>query len=145
MNHSPKIICFESGLQIVADVEESIQLDSEGKYMVHYPMEVMRIPVNKTQEAYSIRPWMSFTSATAFEINKSNVLSIAPLSEYFAKGFEELKETYFEDIEGEMSEEDDDVINQETIDDYLDSAEYDEETLKEMVEEIVGRRKRVLH
>ena len=80
MNHSPKIICFESGLQIVADVEESIQLDSEGKYMVHYPMEVMRIPVNKTQEAYSIRPWMSFTSATAFEINKSNVKNYLQLN-----------------------------------------------------------------
>ena len=42
MTNEPKIIVFDSGLQIVATVEESDTLDALEKIKVHYPMEIMR-------------------------------------------------------------------------------------------------------
>ena len=62
MTNEPKIIVFDSGLQIVATVEESDTLDALEKIKVHYPMEIMRLPVSMTHEAYSVRPWISFLS-----------------------------------------------------------------------------------
>ena len=52
MTNEPKIIVFDSGLQIVATVEESDTLDALEKIKVHYPMEIMRLPVSMTHEAY---------------------------------------------------------------------------------------------
>ena len=66
MKEETKIICFDSGLQIVATVEESDTLDALEKIKVHYPMEILRLPVSMTHEAYSIRPWMTLSNETVF-------------------------------------------------------------------------------
>ena len=113
MTEQPKIICFDSGLQVVATVEESDTLDALGVIKVHYPMEIKRMPVSMTHEAYSIRPWMAFSSETVFEVNKNNIVAIAPLSEGYHAGYENLN--------------------------------YDEETIKEMIDELMGKKTRILH
>tara|TARA_B100000900_G_C20600682_1_gene725430 strand:- start:191 stop:613 length:423 start_codon:yes stop_codon:yes gene_type:complete len=140
MISEPKIIIFDSGLQIVADVEETDNLDALGKLKVHFPMEIMRMPVSMTHEAYSIRPWMSFSDGTEFEINKNNIVAIAPLSEGYREGYYNLKDGYFNKPEG--------LPSPELIDEYEEEWEenrMDEDTIKEMIDDIIGRKKRILH
>ena len=139
MTNEPKIICFDNGLQIVADVEETDALDALGKIKVHYPMEIQRLPVSMTHEAYSIRPWMSFSNETIFEVNTNNIVAIAPLSEGYHAGYENLKDGYF-NIPNELPPSfDDDYFEDE------DEERFDSESLKEMVDELIGKKKRILH
>ena len=135
MRNEPKIICFDSGLQIVATVEESETLD---KIVVNYPMEIQKFPVSMTHEAYSIRPWMSFSNETVFEVNTNNIVTIAPLSEGYYDGYENLKDGYF-NKPNELPP------LEEYIDEEEDEERFDSETIKEMVDEMIGRKKRILH
>ena len=136
MTNEPKIICFDSGLQIVATVEESETLD---KIVVHYPMEIMRMPLSMTHEAYSIRPWMSFSNETMFEVNTNNIVAIAPLSEGYHAGYENLKDGYFNSPDELPPPEFEDYVDEES------SENYDEETIKEMIDELMGKKTRILH
>jgi|TARA_Y200000002_G_scaffold377718_2_gene383816 hypothetical protein len=139
MTNEPKIICFDSGLQIVAEVEEAETLDAIGVIKVHYPMEILRVPMSMTHEAYSIRPWMSFSSATVFEVNKNNVVAMAPLGEGYYEGYENLKNGYFNKPMGLPSSD---------FEEYYEENEeppMDEDTLKEMIDEVLGKKKRILH
>ena len=136
MTNEPKIICFDSGLQIVAEVEEAETLDV---IKVHYPMEILRVPMSMTHEAYSIRPWISFSSETVFEVNKNNVVAMAPLGEGYYEGYENLKNGYFNKPMGLPSSE---------FEEYYEETEepsMDEETLKEMIDEVLGKKKRIIH
>ena len=135
MKNEPKIICFDSGLQIVATVEESETLD---KIVVHYPMDIQKFPVSMTHEAYSIRPWMSFSNETVFEVNTNNIVAIAPLSEGYYDGYENLKDGYF-NKPNELPP------LEEYIDEEEDEGRFDSETVKEMVDELIGKKKRILH
>ena len=148
MINEPKIIVFDSGLQIVADVEETDALDALGKIKVHFPMEIMRMPVSMTHEAYSIRPWMSFSDGTEFEINKNNIVAIAPLSEGYQEGYYNLKDGYFNKPEGLPSPETVEDYEQQLKRDYEEDwgeDRMDENTIKEMIDEIIGKKKRILH
>tara|TARA_B100000927_G_scaffold288756_1_gene283963 strand:- start:9483 stop:9893 length:411 start_codon:yes stop_codon:yes gene_type:complete len=136
MTNEPKIIVFDSGLQIVASVEESEIL---GKITLHYPMEILRLPVSMTTEAYSIRPWMSFSNETVFEVNTNNIVAIAPLSEGYHAGYENLKDGYFNNPIDLPPPIDEEFENDEEED------MFDHETLKEMVDELIGKKKRILH
>jgi len=138
MRNEPKIICFDSGLQIVATVEETDALDALGKIKVHYPMEIQKFPVSVTHEAYSIRPWMSFSNETIFEVNINNIVAIAPLSEGYYAGYENLKDGYF-NKPNELPP------LEEYIDEEEDEGRFDSETVKEMVDELIGKKKRILH
>tara|TARA_B100000530_G_C15760978_1_gene409575 strand:- start:78 stop:494 length:417 start_codon:yes stop_codon:yes gene_type:complete len=138
MTNEPKIICFDSGLQIVATVEESETLD---KIVVHYPMEIMRMPLSMTHEAYSIRPWMSFSNETMFEVNTNNIVAIAPLSEGYQLGYENLKDGYFNKPSSLPPIDD----MEEYIEDGESEEGFDSDTLKEMVDELIGKKKRILH
>ena len=139
MTEQPKIICFDSGLQVVATVEESDTLDALGVIKVHYPMEIKRMPVSMTHEAYSIRPWMAFSSETVFEVNKNNIVAIAPLIEGYHAGYENLKDGYFNSPDELPPPEFEDYGNEES------SENYDEETIKEMIDELMGKKTRILH
>ena len=139
MTNEPKIICFDNGLQIVADVEETDALDALGKIKVHYPMEIQRLPVSMTHEAYSIRPWMSFSNETIFEVNTNNIVAIAPLSEGYHAGYENLKDGYFNKPNELPPSIEDEYFEEE------DEGRFDSETLKEMVDELIGKKKRILH
>ena len=137
MKEEPKIICFDSGLQIVATVEESDTLDALEKIKVHYPMEILRLPVSMTHEAYSIRPWMTFSNETVFEVNKNNIVAIAPLSEGYHDGYENLKDGYFNKPSALPSIEEEEYPEEEP--------EFDGETIKEMIDELIVKKKRILH
>ena len=137
MTNEPKIICFDSGLQIVATVEESDTLDALEKIKVHYPMEILRLPVSMTHEAYSIRPWMTFSNETVFEVNKNNIVAIAPLSEGYHDGYENLKDGYFNKPSALPSIEEEEYPEEEP--------EFDGETIKERIDELIGKKKRILH
>ena len=141
MTEQPKIICFDSGLQVVATVEESDTLDALGVIKVHYPMEIKRMPVSMTHEAYSIRPWMAFSSETVFEVNKNNIVAIAPLSEGYQLGYENLKDGYFNKPSSLPPIDD----MEEYIEDGESEEGFDSDTLKEMVDELIGKKKRILH
>ena len=130
MKEEPKIICFDSGLHIVATVEESDTLDALEKIKVHYPMEILRLPVSMTHEAYSIRPWMTFSNETVFEVNKNNIVAIAPLSEGYHDGYENLKDGYFNKPSALPSIEEEEYPEEEP--------EFDGETIKEMIDELIG-------
>ena len=139
MTNEPKIICFDNGLQIVADVEETDALDALGKIKVHYPMEIQRLPVSMTHEAYSIRPWMSFSNETIFEVSTNNIVAIAPLSEGYHAGYENLKDGYFNKPN--------ELPHLDEMEDYSEEGEpeFDGDTIKEMIDELMGKKKRILH
>ena len=91
--------------------------------------------VSMTHEAYSIRPWMSFSSATVFEVNKNNVVAMAPLGEGYYEGYENLKNGYFNKPMGLPSSD---------FEEYYEENEeppMDEDTLKEMIDEVLEKRK----
>jgi len=139
MINEPKIIVFDSGLQIVATVEESDTLDALEKIKVHYPMEIMRLPVSMTHEAYSVRPWISFSDETIFEVNTNNIVSIAPLSANFREGYENMKEGFLNQPKALPPMDD---FYEEELD---EEPNWDSETIKEMVDELMGKKKRILH
>jgi len=139
MINEPKIIVFDSGLQIVATVEESDTLDALEKIKVHYPMEIMRLPVSMTHEAYSVRPWISFSDETMFEVNTNNIVSIAPLSANFREGYENMKEGFLNQPKALPPMDD---FYEEELD---EEPNWDSETIKEMVDELMGKKKRILH
>ena len=139
MTNEPKIIVFDSGLQIVATVEESDTLDALEKIKVHYPMEIMRLPVSMTHEAYSVRPGISFSDQTVFEVNKNNIVSIAPLSAGFHEGYENMKEGFLNQPKALPPVDD---FYEEELD---EEPNWDSETIKEMVDELMGKKKRILH
>ena len=139
MINEPKIIVFDSGLQIVATVEESDTLDALEKIKVHYPMEIMRLPVSMTHEAYSVRPCISFSDETMFEVNTNNIVSIAPLSANFREGYENMKEGFLNQPKALPPMDD---FYEEELD---EEPNWDSETIKEMVDELMGKKKRILH
>ena len=83
MTNEPKIICFDSGLQIVAEVEEAETLDAIGVIKVHYPLEILRVPMSMTHEETFIRPWTSVPSATVLDVNNNNVIAMAQSGEVY--------------------------------------------------------------
>ena len=104
-------------------------------------MEILRLPVSMTHEAYSIRPWMTFSNETVFEVNKNNIVAIAPLSEGYHDGYENLKDGYFNKPSALPS-----IEEEEYPEEYPEEEpEFDGETIKEMIDELIGKKKRILH
>ena len=80
---------------------------------------------------------MEFSSETVFEVNKNNIVAIAPLSEGYHAGYENLKDGYFNKPSALPSIEEEEYPEEEP--------EVDGETIKEMIDELIGKKKRILH
>ena len=82
---------------------------------------------------------MSFSNETIFEVSTNNIVAIAPLSEGYHAGYENLKDGYFNKPN--------ELPHLDEMEDYSEEGEpeFDGETIKEMIDELMGKKKRILH
>lgn len=117
-----KIIKFENGETIVAVVEDAENYRSLNLIKILYPIEVFsqkNVKGEVVVEQFSLKPWISLSDETLYEISTSNITTMVNLKDEFLPGYQRMVDHfYFTENEEEVIEEEEEL---ELLMDYWDA------------------------
>ena len=108
-----KIIKFENGETIVAVVEGSEDYRSLNLLKILYPIEIVSeqtLNGETVLERFSLKPWITLSDETLFEISTRNISTIVDLKETYIGGYERMvNHFYFPESEEVTNQEEEEV------------------------------------
>ena len=108
-----KIIKFENGETIVAVVEGSEDYRSLNLLKILYPIEIVSeqtLNGETVLERFSLKPWITLSDETLFEISTRNISTIVDLKETYIGGYERMvNHFYFPESEEVVNQEEEEV------------------------------------
>lgn len=108
-----KIIKFENGETIVAVVEDSEDYRSLNLLKILYPIEIVSeqtLNGETVLERFSLKPWITLSDETLFEISTRNISTIVDLKETYIGGYERMvNHFYFPESEEVVNQEEEEV------------------------------------
>ena len=96
-----------------------------------FPLEILRIKINQNTEAISLRPWLTFTEVSTFDIRQSKVVTITPLHSDYHDEFYKMTNHYMETQNDTLD------FTDRIEDEFEDQWEgMDEQSFEELMEEL---------
>jgi len=108
-----KIIKFENGEMVVAVIEGAEDYRSLNLIKILYPIEIVSeqsMNGEAVLERFSLKPWITLSDETLFEISTRNISTIVDLKDVYVGGYERMvNHYYFEESEEELQTEEEEV------------------------------------
>ena len=116
-----KLIKFENGETVVAVIEDASDYRSLNFIKILYPIEIVTEQSFKGEqivERFSLKPWITLSDETLYEINTKNISTIVDIKEEYIPGYERMVNHFFFSSKEPESNEEEEL---ETLLEYYDA------------------------